>query len=150
MKEIKWSLCWFVWVFIQISFYPNCKVLTDMEATANHLHCSRYFYYFRYGDTLLASKCETFKVYSISTRLPVNNHRSFFFYLNIFFFRNMTSFRNFRRFLSTTASKPCFALYVIYLVVLYVFGIDVLSRMNFGLLCIYLIHFLCHIRLTNV
>ena len=28
------------------------------------------------------------KVYSISTRLHVNNHRSFFFYLNIFVFQN--------------------------------------------------------------
>ena len=34
----------------------------------------------------------TFKVYSISTTLPINNYRSFFFYLNIFVFRNMTSF----------------------------------------------------------
>ena len=60
----------------------------------------------------------TFKVYSISTRLQLNNHRSLFNYLNIFcFFRNMTSFGNIRRYLATTVSKPCFALYVINLVV---------------------------------
>jgi len=45
----------------------------------------------------------------------------------------MTSFGNIRRYLSTTASKHCFALYVIHLVVrslfFYVFGIDVLNRM---------------------
>jgi len=33
-------------------------------------------------------------VYSISARLPINNHWSFFFYLNIFVFRNMVSFGN--------------------------------------------------------
>jgi len=44
-------------------------------------------------------------VYYISTRLPVNNHRSYFFYSNIFVFRNMTSFGNKRRCLTTTASK---------------------------------------------
>ena len=41
----------------------------------------------RYGDTLLASNGEPIKVYSIVIRLPVNTHRSFFFYLNIFIFR---------------------------------------------------------------
>ena len=59
--------------------------------------------YLRYGDMLLESKGEHFKVYSISTRLPVNNHQSFFFYLNIFVFRNMTSFGNIRRYLATSA-----------------------------------------------
>ena len=48
------------------------------------------------------------KVNYISTRLCVNNHGSFFFYLNIFDFRNMTTFGNIRRFLATTVSKPCF------------------------------------------
>jgi len=56
-------------------------------------------------------------MYSISTKLHVNNHRSIFFYLNIFVFRNMTSFGNIRRCLATTTCEPCFALYVIHLVV---------------------------------
>jgi len=51
----------------------------------------------------------TFKVYSISTRLYVNKHRSFFFYFNFFF-------ETWRHCLATTACKPCFALYVIDLV----------------------------------
>jgi len=54
------------------------------------------------------------KVYSISTRLPVNIHWSFFLCLNNFVFRNMRSFGNIRRCLATTACKPCFALYVIH------------------------------------
>ena len=63
--------------------------------------------YLRYGDMLLESKGEHFKVYSISTRLPVNNHQSFFFYLNIFVFRSMKSFCNIPRCLATAAWKPC-------------------------------------------
>ena len=66
----------------------------------------------------------TFKMFFISTRLPVNNHRSFFFYLNICVFRNVMSFGNKRRYLATTASKPCFALYVIYLVARGVFSMS--------------------------
>ena len=55
-------------------------------------------------------------MFSISTRLHVNNYRSFFFYFNIFVFRNMTSFGNKRCCLATTACKNWFALYVIHLV----------------------------------
>ena len=51
-------------------------------------------------------------------------------------------------------SKPCFTLYVIHLVVRGVFSmcfsIDVLSRMSSSLLCIYILHFLCHILVKNV
>jgi len=48
----------------------------------------------------------------------------------------MTSFGKIRRYmyLATSAGNPCFALYVIHLVILapisYIFGIDALSRMN--------------------
>jgi len=56
-------------------------------------------------------------MYSISTRLRVNNNRSFFFYLNIFVFRYMTSVGNIRRYLATIASKSCFSVCVINLVV---------------------------------
>ena len=98
----------------------------------------------RYCDTLLASKGEKKKVYSISTRLPVNNHRSFLFYLNIFIFWNMTSFGNIRRYLATSAGKPCFSSYVIHSgPISYVVGIDVLSRMSSSLLCIYHISLPC-------
>ena len=55
------------------------------------------------------------KLYSISKRRF--RIGSFFFILDIFFFQNMTSFGNKRRCLATTASKPCFALYIIHLVV---------------------------------
>jgi len=42
----------------------------------------------------------------------------------------MTSFGNIRRYLATSAGKPCFASYVIHSgPISYVVGIDVLSRM---------------------
>ena len=63
----------------------------------------------------------TFKVFSNVSRLHVNNHRSFICYSNIFVFRNVTSFGNTRHCLTTTVIKPCFALYVIHLVVRGVF-----------------------------
>ena len=44
------------------------------------------------------------------SKLPVNNHSSFFVCLNIFVFRNMMSVGNKRRCLATTASNHCFAL----------------------------------------
>ena len=82
-------------------------------------------------------------MYSISTRLRVNNHRSFFFYLNNFVLRIMTSFGNIRRYFASSAGNPWFALYVIHLVVRGLFpmffGINVLSRMSSSLLCIYLL-----------
>ena len=94
-----------------------------------------------------------FKVYSISMRLYVNNHRSFFFYL-FFIFRNVTSFGNKRCFLATTASKPCVALNNIQMVVRGLFsmcwGIDVLRTMSSSLICIHLLTFLCHFRVMNV
>ena len=94
-----------------------------------------------------------FKVYSISMRLCVNNHRSFFFYL-FFIFRNVTSFGNKRCFLATTASKPCVALNTIQMVVRGLFsmclGIDVLSTMSSSLICIHILTFLCHVRVMNV
>ena len=57
----------------------------------------------------------TIIVYSISTRLPVNNHWSFFFSFNNFVFRNMASWGTTQRCLATYACKPCFALYVIHM-----------------------------------
>jgi len=60
----------------------------------------------------------------------------------------MMSYGNKRHCLATTASKPCLALYVIHLVVqsiFSVFGIDVLSRMRSSLLCVHVLHILCHI-----
>jgi len=71
---------------------------------------------FRYGDMLLMSKGEISSVFYFN-ETSVKNHRSFFFYSNIFDFRNMTLFDNIQRYLATTASKPCFTLYVIQLVV---------------------------------
>ena len=68
----------------------------------------------------------TFKIYSNSKRLHINNHQSIFFYLNIFVFRNITSFGNIRRCLATTTCKHCFALYVIHLVLRRVFSMFLL------------------------
>jgi len=56
-------------------------------------------------------------MYSISTRLRVNNHRSLFFYLNIFVISKYDVIGKTRGYLANTASKPCFSLYIIHLVV---------------------------------
>ena len=98
---------------------------------------------FKVRDTLLASKGEKC---SISTRLPVNNHRSIFFYLNIFCFfeiwRHLTT--------NDAAWQPlpvncvlcytCTSFIWLFGLIFYVFGIDVLSRMSSSLLCRHLLY----------
>jgi len=90
----------------------------------------------------------------MSMSFHVNNHPSFFFCLNIFDFQNMTSFGNKRRFLATTASKPCFALYAIVVVgCLFSMFLVLMYSAELALVCyvyIYILHLLCDIRLKNV
>jgi len=61
------------------------------------------------GDTLLASECDNLKciLFQQDFRLQENNHRSFFFYLNILVFQNMTSFGNKTLFCAKPHSFGC-------------------------------------------
>ena len=106
-----------------------------------------------YDSMLLASKGELLKCISISIRLPVNNHRSFFFHSTLLFFeiwRQLATHED--------AWQPLPVYIVLHLRhsfacsmrIYYVFGIDVLSRMSSYLLCAHNLHFLWHILVTNV
>ena len=50
------------------------------------------------------------KVYLISTRFHLHNHRSFYFNVNTFVFLKDGIIGNIHRCLATNGSKPCFAL----------------------------------------
>ena len=100
-----------VWLHQQIILITN-KCWLSKVWNQNHLKND-----LRYWDTRV--KGWKFKLYSMSTRLHVNNHLCFYFYFNIL---TMMSFGNIQCYLATTDNKPCFALYVIHLFVQGVFS----------------------------
>ena len=107
---------------------------------------------YSYGTGIRYSRQgRTFKMYSISTRLRVNNHRSFFFHLNIFvIWRHLATYDASWQPLPVNLVLRYTSFICLFGTYFLCFGTDVLSRMSSSLLCIYLLHFLCHIRLANV
>ena len=81
------------------------------------------------------------KMYSISTSFCVNNQGSFVFW-------KMTSFGNIRCYFAITASKPCFMLYVIHLVVpgLFSMFLVLMYSAEWALCCYVYIYYIVYLK----